>query len=602
MAQDCPPPPDCPATPPPQQCPECAACPAAAQCPPPAAGSGATQPANVALLKREQQERSGSDASAAAPAPEHALAAPEGSQIASGPAAEPLCGGPDAIPSVMDSLDAASAAVVAGLDEAFAPWAETGFTLEDLMATADALGAWGMHDCAVWIEVYNGTVIFPRRFNSECKWFCNEWVKPLRNTWEQGIREGTLRVPEGVPFMWNVFDHPLCHSSETGKSNCRAPLLSIIKNPSMSDVLVPPFGRKFEPIFEPWSLKSNLAFFRGSPWCSVHPLGGTEYRPGSNCSRESLSILSDAHPGLLNVSINRPYGRAPGKEGPAATHMEHAHYKYLLQLDGITASRRFATLLSMNSLVLKQESLQLEWYYHALQPCVHYLPFWQGSEEDVLGLLSTLRSDPANDLMAQRIAANANAFAAAWLDDDGQLRYWQMVIDRYVQLYRGSTDAATLKVKRQTELWGQAASKLGSEREAECWEKQEGPCWLIGRDEAVAEFKRLREEASNQGTNKPGGGKKGRGAGKAGDAGGAQGGGSKGEDAPAVLPQPGPQQAGDGGQAADERAAAGTADPADQAAVQQAGDKATAAEQQARRALRAYMEADMGDEETHVLA
>ncbi len=43
-------------------------------------------------------------------------------------------------------------------------------------------------------------------------------------------------------------------------------------------------------------------------------------------------------------------------------------------------------------------------YYPALQPCVHYLPFWQGSEEDVLGLLSTLRSDPANDLMAQRIA------------------------------------------------------------------------------------------------------------------------------------------------------------------------------------------------------
>lgn len=32
--------------------------------------------------------------------------------------------------------------------------------------------------------------------------------------------------------------------------------------------------------------------------------------------------------------------------------------RYLLNLDGITASRRFATLLSLNSLVLKQES---EW-------------------------------------------------------------------------------------------------------------------------------------------------------------------------------------------------------------------------------------------------
>lgn len=50
-------------------------------------------------------------------------------------------------------------------------------------------------------------------------------------------------------------------------------------------------------------------------------------RPGSNCSRESLSILSEQHPALLNVSINRPYGAAPGKEGPPATHLEHARYK-----------------------------------------------------------------------------------------------------------------------------------------------------------------------------------------------------------------------------------------------------------------------------------
>lgn len=66
---------------------------------------------------------------------------------------------------------------------------------------------------------------------------------------------------------------------------------------------------------------------RGTPWCSVHPIGGTEMRPGSNCSRESLSILSEQHPALLNVSINRPYGAAPGKEGPPATHLEHARYK-----------------------------------------------------------------------------------------------------------------------------------------------------------------------------------------------------------------------------------------------------------------------------------
>ncbi|KAL4422563.1 hypothetical protein ABPG75_008760 [Micractinium tetrahymenae] len=579
VLQGCPPPTDCPAAEPAQQCRECPACPAAAECPPAAAEQQTGVPL---LLKGEQQGLAGPGSSAAAPGPE---------QHPAGGSMELVCGGAEAVPLVVDSLDAAIAAIIVGVDEAFAPWADKGFTLEDLLATADALGAWGTHDCAV----YNGTVTFPRRFNNECKWFCNEWVRPLRDTWERGIREGTLRVPEGVPFIWNVFDHPLC---QPGTTMCPAPLLSIIKNPAMSDVLVPPFGRK------------------GIPWCSVHPLGGTEFKPGSNCSRESLSILSGEHPGLLNVSINRPYGQAPGKEGPAATHLEHARYKYLLQLDGITASRRFATLLSMNSLVLKQESQHLEWYYHALQPCVHYLPIWQSSEEDVLGLLRTLRGNPANDLIAQRIAANANAFAATWLDDDGQLRYWQLVIDRYLQLYRGSTNETTLKTKRLVESWGQQASKTGSEVEAECWQNQGGACWMIGRDAAVAKYKELKEAAENPGKQqKKAGGKKGKAAGKeAGGAGGAEGGGDAagGEGgggqaangvAPLSLLLPSVQPGGDSGQAAEGQAAASAADPAGQAAVEQApakeaaADAATAAEGVARRALRAYMEAEMGDDE-----
>lgn len=72
---------------------------------------------------------------------------------------------------------------------------------------------------------------------------------------------------------------------------------------------------------------SLCAACRGSPWCSNHPLNGTVLLDNSTCSRESLTLLSDAHPGLLNVSLIRPYGRVTTPEGEPASHHQHASFK-----------------------------------------------------------------------------------------------------------------------------------------------------------------------------------------------------------------------------------------------------------------------------------
>ena len=116
--KECPPPPDCPVAEP-AECPPCPACPAAALCPRPAA------------------------AAAAAAAADPPAAATAGL----------LCGGPDAIPSVADALDGSTQAILAAVNDSFAQWAESGFTLEDLLASADVVGAVGSHDTFVWIEV-----------------------------------------------------------------------------------------------------------------------------------------------------------------------------------------------------------------------------------------------------------------------------------------------------------------------------------------------------------------------------------------------------------------------------------------------------------------
>ncbi|KAL4422564.1 hypothetical protein ABPG75_008761 [Micractinium tetrahymenae] len=459
---NCPPQPDCPAAEP-AGCPACTACLAGADCPPPADADAAQQAAEAA--------------------------------------AELLCQGPDAIPSVADALEASTQAVMAAVNRSFAQWAESGFTLEDLLASADVVGASGVHDTFVWVEVYNGTVTFPWRFKGVCEWFCNEWVPVLKDAWERGMQEGRLRVPEGMPFIWNVNDFSGCHgnSEDPPGSRCPGPVLSVIRHMDHHDVLVPLFTPMrlsyYEPYFVPWQSKSDLAFFRGSPWCSNHQLNGTVLLDSSNCSRESLTLLSNAHPGLLNVSLIRPYGRVTTPEGEPASHHDHATFKYLLQLDGITASRRYGTLLSMNSLVLKQESPWSEWYYHALQPCVHHLPFWQSSEEDVLDLLRTLRVNPANQLTAQRIAANANAFAAAWLDDEGQFRYWQLLIDRYAELYRGPGRPQALEAKRKAEELGRKVSRVGTEAQEECDAAGRPDCWGYSLDQMDAALAKARAEA-----------------------------------------------------------------------------------------------------------
>ena len=63
-----------------------------------------------------------------------------------------LCGGLPSVPSVQDALAEAWARLEASLDAAFAAFAG-GFTLEDLMHTATALGVDGTHDTQVWVEV-----------------------------------------------------------------------------------------------------------------------------------------------------------------------------------------------------------------------------------------------------------------------------------------------------------------------------------------------------------------------------------------------------------------------------------------------------------------
>jgi hypothetical protein len=62
---------------------------------------------------------------------------------------------------------------------------------------------------------------------------------------------------------------------------------------------------------------------------------------------------------------------------------DHARFKFVLSLDGNTCSNRFAKLLHLNSVVLKEDSEWMEYFYGLLHPGEHYLPIFNRSLFDL---------------------------------------------------------------------------------------------------------------------------------------------------------------------------------------------------------------------------
>lgn len=345
------------------------------------------------------------------------------------------------MPGVDASVAAASAAMLRGPARDLERW-KGGFTRGDIEATMRRLGVNGNNDLHLLVEIKGQRVHFPlRRTKRRCTENCNYLVQSIADGINRGLELGRLSLPEGIPMIWNVHDWGICWDEENQKDGtrvgCPAPVFSPIRRELQHyDVLMPNFREPLWPQYVPWDSKKGVAFFRGTPFCHMHPLNGDDGRPAS-CSRLLLPNITARHPDLINITINVDALGTPATPMGHVSYLEQAHYKYLVDLVGISASNRLAALLGINSAVLKQASREVEWYYRALQPCVQYLPFWVDNTTDILQLVQQLKDHPANDAVARRVAANGQAFALAHLTEEARWRYWQTLFDQYAALYQG---------------------------------------------------------------------------------------------------------------------------------------------------------------------
>lgn len=237
-------------------------------------------------------------------------------------------------------------------------------------------------------------------------------ISGFKQFWDKAFLSlsNKVRLPDGE-FLLNLGDWPLVrlnnprHKDSSGQF---FPMLSGCLDGESADIIIPTwvdtryiFNEAIENILEvdaksfsrgPFESKIPKLFWRGRD---------------ANAERLKLIELGRAHPADLDVGITnyfffrdreRSLGRAPYTD-----FLDFWKYKYILNVDGTVAAYRLQAVLAGNSVVLKQDSKYVEWFYHHLRPYEHYIPV-RHDLSDVAAQVAWARE---HDEEVQRMARNA---------------------------------------------------------------------------------------------------------------------------------------------------------------------------------------------------
>lgn len=169
----------------------------------------------------------------------------------------------------------------------------------------------------------------------------------------------------------------------------------------------------------PWEEKKNFALWRGG---FTKPI------------RRVLCQLSLKHPEVLDARFSScAYDSEVQKlienlMGKRASWKEFLSCKYLPYVDGVMcAAPALQWRLLSHSLTIKPDSDEIQWFYGALKPHVHYLPV-KGDLSDLVEKLDWAKS---HDDECRQIADKAYQFARENIMYGDVLHYFSLVLKRY---------------------------------------------------------------------------------------------------------------------------------------------------------------------------
>ncbi|MEI8300526.1 MAG: glycosyl transferase family 90 [Chlamydiota bacterium] len=185
--------------------------------------------------------------------------------------------------------------------------------------------------------------------------------------------------------------------------------------------------------------KIGLAFWRGATTGGAFTIHNWEKYP-----RSSLVLFANQHPNILDAkytsvvsdsdqSLLEKLFQEKNLLGSSTSIYDHIQYKYLIDIDGnsCTYSRLFWILLS-NSLCIKQISDNEQWYYGALKPYVHYLPF----KTDMSDLAIQIAWAEKHPNEVKQMIYQANCFVKKHLLQEHVFQYVYLLLNAYAKLQK----------------------------------------------------------------------------------------------------------------------------------------------------------------------
>ncbi|MCH9634502.1 MAG: hypothetical protein S4CHLAM7_12540 [Chlamydiae bacterium] len=192
-----------------------------------------------------------------------------------------------------------------------------------------------------------------------------------------------------------------------------------------------------------WRKKLEVAFWRGGT------TGDKPYEIDTwfQLPRSKLALLTKYYPEMIDSGFTSFVGIDPEVKKDMefnltpvswTVHKDHLNYKYLVIPDGNTCTYpRYYLGLFSNSVVFKQESNQIQWFYRALIPYEHYVPVasdfsdlpekveWAKENDDKMKQIAKSATDFVNEnLLPQHI----NTYMGTLLKEYSKLRDEDVVL------------------------------------------------------------------------------------------------------------------------------------------------------------------------------
>jgi hypothetical protein len=187
----------------------------------------------------------------------------------------------------------------------------------------------------------------------------------------------------------------------------------------------------------PWERKTAQAFWRGSTTSGFFDKDNWDRFCRGKLVLSSLASPKEIDARFTSVVQCTPdvpsLMKAKGMVSKCVEKADHLKYKYLVDVDGnsCTYERCFWLLLS-NSLLLKQITPNIQWYYGGLKPYVHFLPL----REDLSDLLEKIEWAKAHDAEAMAMAKSSTEFVQENLSAESIFQYMALLLTEYAKLQR----------------------------------------------------------------------------------------------------------------------------------------------------------------------